>query len=60
MNAPVILEHGERYGKLTVLEKRPNGKYRCGCTCGFSMVKARAKALTSGRVTSCRRCAGKA
>lgn len=53
----MMLEHGERYGSLTVLRKLPSGKYRCGCVCGFSDVKVRANALMRGRVKSCKRCA---
>ena len=53
---PVTLEHGERYGKLTVLGKEPSGKYRCGCSCGW-IIKARAKKLMRGWVKSCKRCA---
>ena len=53
---PISLEHGERYGRLTVLGKTPSGKYRVGCECGFAGFKVRAKALMSGRVKACRRC----
>lgn len=52
----MTLNHGERYGKLTVLGKAEHGRYKCACVCGFSDVKVRAKALMSGRVKSCRRC----
>lgn len=49
----MILEHGERYGKLTVLTKIKTArgtKYRCGCTCGFSGVLLRAAQLMKGSV----------
>lgn len=52
--SPVRLEHGERYGKLTVLRKRGR-RYRCGCECGFRQLVS-AKALMSGRVKACDRC----
>ena len=53
----MILEHGERYGKLTVLRKTPSGKYLVGCACGFSGIKVSAKKLMRGEVKSCRSCA---
>jgi predicted SprT family Zn-dependent metalloprotease len=60
--APVTLEHGERYGKLTVLEKivsKERGpKYKCGCACGFQRVFAKASDLMRGRVNSCLKCRG--
>ena len=52
----IVLDHGERYGSLTVLKKLPSGKYKCGCICGFTGVKASAKALMRGFVKSCKRC----
>ena len=58
--APVTLEHGERYGKLTVLEKvisKERGPtYKCGCSCGFKYVFAKASELMRGRVKSCLGC----
>lgn len=55
------IEHGERYGKLTVLEslKKYDGgtRYRVGCVCGHSGMVVTAGALTSGRLVACRRCA---
>jgi hypothetical protein len=58
--APIQLEHGERYGHLTVLEKvkgeYQGWKYRCGCECGNSAFFVRAGALMSGRVKACNRC----
>ena len=60
--APVKLDHGERYGKLTVLAKVKNyrGKtlYRCGCVCGFSSTFLTARKLMSGKVKACRKCSG--
>jgi hypothetical protein len=56
---PVELEHGERYGKLTVLGKvkTKNGtRWRCGCECGFSGVLVRTNELMKGRVKSCLKC----
>lgn len=54
------LEHGEVYGKLTVLEsvKKPNGTtmYRVGCVCGHSGLFYSARKLMSGQVKSCRKC----
>lgn len=55
--APVSLEWGEVYGSLKVLEKLSNGKYRVGCTCGFSKDAYRANALMrAGGHTRCSRC----
>lgn len=63
--APVELEHGERYGKLTVLKKaeskkKRGPKYVCGCACGYAPVFVKARHLMSGRVTSCLKCASSA
>ena len=52
------LDHGERYGKLTVLRKTPSGKYICVCICGTPRTKASAKQLMRGEVKECRRCSG--
>ena len=57
------LSHGERYGRLTVLERVPskrNGvnKYRCGCECG-SLVVVRRSHLMKGRVKACGRCSAR-
>jgi hypothetical protein len=57
----MTLEHGERFGKLTVLRKVGRGddrgaKYACGCACGFKPFFAKPSHLMSGRVKSCRRC----
>lgn len=57
--APIVLSHGELFGKLKVLEKLPHGRYRVGCKCGRSNISFRAKALMSGRVKCCKKCAGK-
>jgi hypothetical protein len=61
--APVILEKGEVFGKLTVLTrvkaKTPEGLWRCGCECGFAGVLARTSELMKGKVKSCRRCNGR-
>lgn len=56
---PIELEHGERYGKLTVLKKiktKRGIRYRCGCTCGNSDTIVRAAQLMKGRVTACLKC----
>lgn len=54
------LEHGEVYGKLTVLGsvKKYNGTtlYRVGCVCGHSGLLFSARKLMSGKVKACRRC----
>jgi hypothetical protein len=60
--APTILEHGERYGKLTVLERvkscdRRGGRYRCACECGYQGLVLRASQLMKGKVKACRKCA---
>lgn len=58
--APATLEHGERYGKLTVLRKITSEKrgprYVCGCACGFKNLIASANQLMRGRVTACLKC----
>lgn len=51
---PIVLEHGERYGKLTVLRKRGR-RYSVGCECGFRFLIS-AKKLMSGKVTACTKC----
>jgi len=55
-----IIEHGDRFGKLTALKrvesKRSGETWRCGCVCGFSGLKVRAPDLHSGKVTSCLKC----
>lgn len=59
---PITLEHGERFGKLTVLErvKGVDGRgwrYRVGCECGYQGMKPlRAAQLMKGKVTACRKC----
>ncbi len=59
--APVQLHHGERFGKLTVIEpvisKKRGKKYRCGCVCGNAFVFAKARQLMRGEVKECPRCA---
>ena len=52
--APVTLEHGEKYGKLTVLRKRDN-RYSVGCECGARMLVS-ARKLMRGTVKACLRC----
>lgn len=54
---PVTLEHGERYGRLTVLRPARYGKsrYVVGCDCGWRMT-ARKSDLMKGRVKSCLKC----
>ena len=55
--APIA--HGERFSKLTVLEKivsdKRGPKYRCGCACG-KRIFAKARQLMRGEVTACVRC----
>ena len=61
--APVELQHGERYGKLTVLAKvktRRGWRYRVGCDCGYSGMLLRARQLMKGRITACTKCSSKA
>lgn len=63
--APTDLQHGERYGRLTVIRKAANKagrgpKYVCGCACGYAPVFVKASHLTSGRVTACVKCATRA
>lgn len=56
---PADLEHGDRFGKLTVtkLVKTKGGlKYRVLCGCKRELY-LRKHALTEGRKTSCSRCA---
>jgi hypothetical protein len=57
---PIEIEHGERYGNLTVLEKvisRKRGpKYKCGCACGYQPIYLKARQLMKGEVTACLRC----
>ena len=57
------LEHGERFGKLTVLRRtklqRSGQNYRCGCVCGSKNTIASAEALMKGRVTQCKACDAK-
>lgn len=55
--APTVLHFGETFGSLRVLEKLPHGRYRVGRKCGRSNISFRAKALMSGRVKACKRCA---
>ncbi len=56
----MTLEHGERFGKLTVLRRLDSEKrgprYICGCVCGFKNVRASANELMKGRVTACLKC----
>lgn len=58
--APIALEHGERFGKLTVLEKLTSKnrgpRYRCGCVCGCQKVVTTARKLMRGEVKSCLKC----
>lgn len=54
------LEHGERYGRLTVLERVESkragvNKYLCGCECGKRVTVRRSK-LMKGRVKDCGEC----
>lgn len=61
MSEQPILEHGERFGKLTVLRRvkknRSGQRYKCGCVCGSKDTVASATALMKGRITCCRACA---
>ncbi len=55
--APVKLEPGEIYGKLTVrFKSRDRGHYICGCICGYSKVKVSATQLMRGKVKACLKC----
>lgn len=57
--APVTLEHGERYGKLTVLKEvrtKRGTRYRVGCQCGYSGMLVKAKHLMEGRIGACLKC----
>lgn len=59
--APVTLERGERFSKLTVLHPihiRGGILYQCGCECGYHGRGARFRAaqLMKGKVKACRRC----
>jgi hypothetical protein len=59
LTTPIELQHGERYGQLTVLKKvksKRGWRYRCGCACGFGFVIANATQLMKGRVTACLKC----
>ena len=52
------LEHGERYGTLTVLgsiKTKHGTKYRVGCTCGFSKQLVRENRFNRGQ-EKCARC----
>ena len=50
--ATLSIDHGERFGNLTVLRKITSKKrgprYVCGCVCGCSKVKATANELMKG------------
>lgn len=52
--APVTLEHGDTFGKLTVLRKRDN-RYSAGCECGRRILVTATK-LMRGHVKACPRC----
>lgn len=57
--AKPTLYHGERYGKLTVLEPVQTKRelmYRVGCECGNSRMLVRASKLMKGKVKQCPRC----
>lgn len=57
--APIEIQHGERFGRLTVLKKLKTGRgtrYRVGCTCGYSGMLLRAAQLMKGSVTACLKC----
>jgi hypothetical protein len=57
---PSTFEHGERYGKLTVIEKvktKNGARWRVGCECGYSGLLVRANDLLKGRMTACLKCA---
>lgn len=58
--APTAIEHGERFGRLTVLRKITSKKrgprYVCGCICGFSGFITTANELMRGRATACLKC----
>lgn len=44
---------GEKYGRLTVISKLPNGKIDCICECGNKHIVNSAWHLTSGNTKSC-------
>lgn len=57
--APIELHHGEKYGRLTVIEKVKSYRgtqYRCGCSCGTSNNFFTARKLMSGKAKECHRC----
>lgn len=59
MSAAVELQHGERFGRLTVLRKVKAGRgfrYSCGCDCG-KRCAPNATQLMKGRVKECWKCA---
>lgn len=57
---PVTLDHRERYGDLTVLQKMRSGRYRVVCACGNKKDKYTAKALMRANgVRKCSRCRAK-
>lgn len=59
----LTLEHGERFGRLTVLgavkTKKHGTRYRCGCACGNSGFLTKATRLMRGVDRSCGRCRDK-
>lgn len=59
---PLVLEHGERFGKLKVLSQvrtKRGIRYRVGCECGYSGMLLRAAQLMKGSVTACQKCTDK-
>ena len=46
----ITIEHGEKYGSLTVLRKRDN-RYSVGCTCGRRILVT-ARKLMKGETKS--------
>ena len=50
------LEHGEKYGSLTVIEAVKGKRYRVGCgKCGYSWLLVTARQFDQGKAW-CRKC----
>ena len=54
LSRPATLEHGDRFGSLTVIAKAGR-KWKCGCACGNSYFYAKANELLRGKVRECNR-----
>lgn len=55
-STPAPIERGDIFGQLKVLELQPNGKYRCGCTCGRQDEYRASRLMRAGGVRKCSRC----